>query len=89
MAWTDPDDDTIRDPKLVDEAELLLYDRVIANPPFSLDEWGRDVAALDDCRATIGVFRAVRRLLGGSISLAPLAQTTTTRRPRRSRTTRT
>ena len=23
---------------------LLLYDRVIANPPFSLDEWGRDVA---------------------------------------------
>ena len=36
--------DTIRDPKLVDEGELLLYDRVIANPPFSLDEWGRDVA---------------------------------------------
>ena len=32
--------DTIRDPKLVDEGELLLYDRVIANPPFSLDEWG-------------------------------------------------
>ena len=39
--------DTIRDPKLVDEGELLLYDRVIANPPFSLDEWGRDVAASD------------------------------------------
>ena len=39
--------DTIRDPKLVDEAELLLYDRVIANPPFSLDEWGRDVADSD------------------------------------------
>ena len=34
--------DTIRDPKLVEEAELLLYDRVIANPPFSLDEWGRE-----------------------------------------------
>ena len=28
--------------------------------------------ALDDCRATIGVYRAVRRLLGGSVSLAPL-----------------
>ena len=27
--------DTIRDPKLVDEGGLLLYDRVIANPPFS------------------------------------------------------
>ena len=39
--------DTIRDPKLVDEGELLLYDRVIANPPFSLDEWGREVAASD------------------------------------------
>ena len=39
--------DTIRDPKLVDEGELLLYDRVIANPPFSLDEWGREVAEND------------------------------------------
>ena len=39
--------DTIRDPKLVDEGELLLYDRVIANPPFSLDEWGREVAESD------------------------------------------
>ena len=29
--------------------------------------------ALDDCRATIGVYREVRRLLGGSVSLAPLA----------------
>ena len=37
----------IRDPKLVDEGELLLYDRVIANPPFSLDEWGREVAEND------------------------------------------
>ena len=42
--------DTIRDPKLVDEGELLLYDRVIANPPFSLDEWGRDVAENDGYR---------------------------------------
>ena len=39
--------DTIRDPKLVEEGELLLYDRVIANPPFSLDEWGREVAEID------------------------------------------
>ena len=39
--------DTIRNPKLVDEGELLLYDRVIANPPFSLDEWGREVAEHD------------------------------------------
>ena len=39
--------DTIRDPKLVDEGELLLYNWVIASPPFSLDEWGRDVAEND------------------------------------------
>ena len=39
--------DTIRDPKLVHEGEPLLYDRVIANPPFSLDEWGREVAEND------------------------------------------
>ena len=39
--------DTIRDPKLVEEGELVLYDRVIANPPFSLDEWGREVAESD------------------------------------------
>ncbi len=39
--------DTIRYPKLVDEGELLLYDRVIANPPFSLDGWGRDMAESD------------------------------------------
>ena len=39
--------DTVRDPKLIDEGELLLYDRVIANPPFSLDEWGREVAEND------------------------------------------
>ena len=39
--------DTIRDPKLLQEGELMLFDRVIANPPFSLDEWGREVAEHD------------------------------------------
>ncbi len=39
--------DTIRDPKLLREGELILYDRVIANPPFSLDEWGQEVAEND------------------------------------------
>ncbi len=32
--------DTIRDPKLTQGGELMLFDRVIANPPFSLDQWG-------------------------------------------------
>ncbi len=39
--------DTIRDPKLVHEGELMLYDRVIANPPFSLDRWGAGMAKDD------------------------------------------
>ncbi len=40
--------DTIRDPKLMDSSnELLLYDRVIANPPFSLKNWGREEAEDD------------------------------------------
>jgi type I restriction enzyme M protein len=39
--------DTIRDPKLRDGDRLMQFDRVIANPPFSLDEWGREVAEHD------------------------------------------
>jgi len=45
--------DTIRDPKLVEDGELILYDRVIANPPFSLSNWGSDEAEAD----SIGRFR--------------------------------
>lgn len=39
--------DTIRDPKLVEGGALMLFDRVCANPPFSLEEWGRDFAERD------------------------------------------
>jgi type I restriction enzyme M protein len=39
--------DTIRDPKLVDGGELMVYERVVANPPFSLDKWGREIAEGD------------------------------------------
>lgn len=39
--------DTIRDPKLLEDGELILYDRVIANPPFSLSNWGREQAESD------------------------------------------
>lgn len=39
--------DTVRDPKLKEGGELSLFDRVIANPPFSLDEWGREIAEHD------------------------------------------
>ena len=39
--------DTIRDPKLRTGEGLMLFDRVIANPPFSLDDWGRESAERD------------------------------------------
>jgi type I restriction enzyme M protein len=39
--------DVIRDPKLTDGGELTLFDRVIANPPFSLDQWGYEDAETD------------------------------------------
>ncbi|EOG6954350.1 type I restriction-modification system subunit M [Yersinia ruckeri] len=35
--------DTIRNPKLLDKnGDLMLFDVVTANPPFSLDRWGHD-----------------------------------------------
>ena len=35
--------DTIRNPKLLDKnADLMHFDIVTANPPFSLDQWGHD-----------------------------------------------
>ena len=40
--------DVIAEPQLRDErGSLFSYDRVIANPPFSLKEWGRDFAPND------------------------------------------
>ncbi len=39
--------DTIRGPRLLDGGRLMLFDRVIANPPFSLKDWGYEAAASD------------------------------------------
>jgi type I restriction enzyme M protein len=39
--------DTIRNPRLVKDGALEVYDKVIANPPFSLDDWGRETAEKD------------------------------------------
>ena len=39
--------DTIREPKHIKDGELMTFDRVIANPPFSLDKWGKDEADND------------------------------------------
>lgn len=33
--------DTIRNPKLVEGDNLMQFDTVVANPPFSLDKWGK------------------------------------------------
>ncbi|WP_372377923.1 type I restriction-modification system subunit M [Vibrio natriegens] len=34
--------DTLREPKHTEGGELMSFDRVIANPPFSLKKWGKD-----------------------------------------------
>ena len=39
--------DTIRNPKLKEGDALMKFDTVVANPPFSLDKWGADIAGAD------------------------------------------
>ncbi|MBL0711170.1 MAG: N-6 DNA methylase, partial [Colwellia sp.] len=34
--------DTLRDPQHTEQGQLKTFDRVIANPPFSLKKWGKD-----------------------------------------------
>ena len=40
--------DTIREPKNTDGAVLKTFDMVLSNPPFSLKNWGREVAEKND-----------------------------------------
>ncbi len=39
--------DTIRNPKLVEDDRLMKFNVVVANPPFSLDKWGSEIAEHD------------------------------------------
>lgn len=39
--------DTIGNPKLVEDDNLMKFNVVVANPPFSLDKWGQEEAATD------------------------------------------
>jgi type I restriction enzyme M protein len=49
--------DTIRNPRLLDnDGNLILYDRVIANPPFSLDTWGADDVSGDNEKKSFNRF---------------------------------
>lgn len=43
LAWGD----TLREPMLLENNTLARFNVVVANPPFSLDKWGADVAAHD------------------------------------------
>jgi len=48
--------DTLRDPKFLKNDQLEKFDCVIANPPFSLKEWGHDYWASDPYgRASFGL----------------------------------
>jgi len=39
--------DTLRDPAHIKNGELMTFDRVIANPPFSLKKWGKEECESD------------------------------------------
>ena len=39
--------DTINNPKLIENDELMRFNIVVANPPFSLDKWGHENASHD------------------------------------------
>ncbi|MFT3930572.1 MAG: type I restriction-modification system subunit M [Spongiibacteraceae bacterium] len=39
--------DTLREPQHIEHGELMTFDRVIANPPFSLAAWGKEEADND------------------------------------------
>jgi type I restriction enzyme M protein len=39
--------DTLREPQHTQHGELMTFDRVIANPPFSLKKWGKEEADSD------------------------------------------
>ena len=39
--------DTLRNPRLVEHDQLMKFDIVVANPPFSLEKWGMEEAAAD------------------------------------------
>lgn len=39
--------DTLRNPQLIESDHLMHFEVVVANPPFSLDKWGADVAPND------------------------------------------
>jgi type I restriction enzyme M protein len=43
-------EDTIRHPLLIEGDALMRFDIVVANPPFSLDKWGQELAAGDKHR---------------------------------------
>jgi type I restriction enzyme M protein len=43
QSWTHRQGDSIRTPKLLDDKDRLLrFDRIVMNPPFSLEDWGYD-----------------------------------------------
>jgi len=42
--------DTINNPQLLEGDQLMHFDAVVANPPFSLDKWGQENAANDEYR---------------------------------------
>jgi type I restriction enzyme M protein len=40
-------DDTLTNPAFIDRGELMRFDMIVANPPYSISQWNRDAFAAD------------------------------------------
>ncbi|MCB1441252.1 MAG: N-6 DNA methylase, partial [Nitratireductor sp.] len=53
--WEHKQGDSLRDPRhLTAENRLKQFDRIIMNPPFSLEDWGHDTVAAGDKYGRLG-----------------------------------
>jgi type I restriction enzyme M protein len=53
--WEHRQGDSLRDPRhLTGESRLKQFDRIIMNPPFSLEDWGHDTVAAGDKYGRLG-----------------------------------
>jgi type I restriction enzyme M protein len=53
--WEHKQGDSLRDPRhLTAENRLKQFDRIIMNPPFSLEDWGHDTVAAGDKFGRLG-----------------------------------
>jgi methylase of polypeptide subunit release factors len=56
--------DTLREPKFLDGDELMEFDCVVANPPFSLEKWGEDKSV----QKAVGALKQIKDQVPGQVA---------------------